>query len=126
MFEGFCQGGAMAGRAVNDLMHSGKWKIRVGVVKFIDLPDDMERLLRVALPAILPKLIVMNICVATIAITMFDPGENLEPFAIPLLDAMAINAFDIVMFTFQRVIGILMIKSGRRSELYLIVALQAI
>ena len=80
-------------------------EIRFGMIKIGHRPDRMKRSFGVALPAVLPEFILMDILMAVGAIGKPDTGEFLEFYAILYRNRMTFYARNILMHPRQRKVG---------------------
>jgi hypothetical protein len=91
----------MTNPAVNHLMFPLKNEVCLAVIKSVYPFYCLERILGMALPAILTKLILVRISMAVGAIRELYSPEFLEFFATYHLNFMAIKAIDTFMFPGQ-------------------------
>jgi hypothetical protein len=91
--------GFMAGLAIDEPVFPFQRVVGAGVVEITDPFDQLKRLLCMATCAILSEPVVMYIFMATVAIGIFEPFENLELFSVAGFHLMAFYTFYFPVFT---------------------------
>jgi hypothetical protein len=94
----------------NKLVLSHQWKIGLCMVEVIQLLDLQKTHFGMALTAILPEFVIMNILVATCTICKRYTGKFLHFYPIMEGYLMTFYTFSIGMFSAQSEPGFLMIK----------------
>ena len=106
----------MTGGTIDEHMFAFQIETGGRVIKIADDPDRPEGFFIMALPAILPEAVVMDIFVAIGAIGEFHSGENLEFCPFPRDDLMATGTFHFLMLSIQREFSFRMIEMYHRLE----------
>ena len=116
----------MALPAVDISMLSIQNKPCFPVIKIFQGTGHTKRCFIVALDTILSKSVIMHIPVTGGAITEFQIRELLEIPAIPANYPMTLDTVYLAVFSFQGKSGIIMVKTGRRTEGFCVMALGAL
>jgi hypothetical protein len=112
--------------AINRFVFAFERKKRFAMVELVQFPRPGERLFRVAFLAVGPQVIVVDILVATVAVGKCHTGKFLELLAVSRFFQMAFYTGHCFVFSGQRKIRFIVVKTGRRFECVGGMALRAV
>ena len=113
----------MACLAIHDQMLLFQFEISLIMIKILDPSHCLERILTMALTAILPKLILMRIFMAAGAVAILYTSELLEFFALCNLNFMTFLTIHIFMLSRQPEFCIIVRKSCSRDKRILVMTI---